>query len=151
MKKDISKIRILRTVLALILLLAGRPAQADPAMVDKTSPNKSSTFSTLPDLVVMSITSDNLDNGEVKIKIKNQGMRKAVRSLVSLTMTWGLKTASFNYSTIPLNPGQMTTIVIDVKMSLVQAKFCATADGTNMVAEDNENNNERCGQFGGKP
>ena len=28
MKKDISKIRILRTVLVLILLLAGRPAQA---------------------------------------------------------------------------------------------------------------------------
>ena len=151
MKTDTPGIRILRTVLVLILLLAGRPAQADLAMVDRNSSNKSSNFSSLPDLVVMSITSDNLDNGEVKIKIKNQGMRRAVRSNVSLAMTWGLKTATFTYSTIPLNPGQVTTVVIDVKMSLVQAKFCATADGTNRVTEDNENNNQLCGQFSGKP
>ena len=151
MKTDISKIRILRTVLALILLLAGLPAHANPAMVDKNLPNTSSNFSILPDLVVMSITSDNLDNGEVKIKIKNQGQRRAVRSLVSLVMTWGLKTATFTYSTIPLDPGQMTTVVVDVKMSLVQAEFCATADSTNRVNEDNESNNKQCGQFGGKP
>jgi len=149
--KTHTPIRILRTVLVLILLLAGRPAHANPAMIERNGPIEPSNFSTLPDLVVTSITSDNLDNGEVKIKIKNQGQRKAARSLGALVMTWGLKTATFNYSTIPLNPGQMTTVVVDVKMSLVQAKFCATADSTNRVNEDNEKNNQQCGQFGGKP
>ena len=151
MKTDIWKIRILRTGLVLSLLLAGLPAHANSAMNESSGPFEPTTFSTLPDLVVMSITSDNLDNGEVKIKIKNQGMRKAVRSDVSLVMRWGLKTATFTHSTIPLNPGQMTTVVIDVKMSLVQAEFCATADATNKVTEDNESNNKQCGQFGGKP
>ena len=138
-------------MMGLILLLAGLPAYANPAMNERNGPIERANFSILPDLVVMSITSDNLDNGEVKIKIKNQGQRRAARSDVSLAMTWGLKTATFTHSTIPLNPGQMTTVVIDVKMSLVQAEFCATADATNKVTEDNESNNKQCGQFGGKP
>ena len=45
----------------------------------------------------------------------------------------------------------MDIVIFDVKLSLVQAKFCATVEAANKVIEDNENNNKQCGQFGGKP
>ena len=82
----------------------------------------------------------------------HQGQRKAARSLVVLTMTWGSKTLSFTRTNSgPLSPGQMDIVTFDVKLSLVQAKFCATADSTNRVIESNEDNNKLCGQFEGKP
>jgi len=99
----------------------------------------------------VSVDSDNLDSGVVKVKIKNQGQRQAVRSDVVLTMTWGTKTASFTHSSISLSPGQTDVVSIDVKMSLVQARFCATADGTGKVTESDESNNNLCGRFDGKP
>jgi subtilase family serine protease len=108
-------------------------------------------LSTLPDLVVVSVDSDNLDHGEVKVKIKNQGLRSAVRSDVGLVMTWGTKALSFTHSFIPLAAGQVDIVTFDVKMSLVQARFCATADATKKVSEDNETNNKLCGRFDGKP
>lgn len=128
-------------------------AKTATAKLDTTDGPVESSAATpgLPDLVVMSVDSDNLDNGEVKVKIKNQGQRNAVRSDVVLTMTWGTKSLSFTHASIPLAPGQMDMVTIDVKMSLVQARFCATADGTKKVNEGNETNNKLCGRFDGKP
>jgi hypothetical protein len=127
-------------------------AKTERATLDYDGPAESSAaIAGLPDLIVMSVDSDNLDHGEVKVKIKNQGQRNAVRSDVVLTMTWGTKTLSFTHASIPLAPGQMDMVTIDVKMSLVQARFCATADGTKKVNEGNETNNKLCGRFDGKP
>lgn len=119
----------------------------------KDSPNKPpSTISTLPDLVVMSIQADNLDSGEVSVKIKNQGHRKAERSDVELSITFGSQPpVSIIHAAPPLASGGTETVVIDMKQSIVQAKFCATVDPLNKVTESKENNNKRCGKFGGKP
>ena len=127
--------------------------KTNQVLVDIDVPGKrAASVSTLPDLIVMSVDSDNLDNGVVKVKIKNQGQRKAGRAFVGLAMTWGSKTLTFSRSDSgPLSPGQTDTVIFDVKLSLVQARFCATADDTNRVVEDNENNNKLCGQFEGKP
>ena len=45
----------------------------------------------------------------------------------------------------------MDIVTFDVKLSLVQTKFCAMADSSNRVIESNEENNKLCGQFKGKP
>ena len=136
-------------LIAAIILVASQTSHAD-RRVSVATGEFGRAASTLPDLIVTSVDSANLDAGEVKIKIKNQGQRRAVRSDVSLTITWGTNTASFTHSSIPLNAGQTDTVSIEVKTSVVQAKFCATADGTNKVTEANEDNNKKCGQFGGK-
>src|SRR2546421_4179612 len=127
--------------------------KTDRALLNEELPGDlPAAASTLPDLIVMSVDSDNLDNGVVKVKIKNQGERKVARALVVLTMAWGSKTLSFTRSDSgQLYPGQMEIVTFDVKLSLVQAKFCATADSTNRVIESNEDNNKLCGQFEGKP
>ena len=127
--------------------------KTDRALLNEELPGyPPAAASTLPDLIVISVDSDNLDNGVVKVKIKNQGQRKAARSLVALTMTWGSKTLSFaRTDSGQLSPGQTDIVTFDVKLSLVQAKFCATADSTNRVIESNEDNNKLCGQFEGKP
>ena len=130
----------------------GPPTPNSPASA-KDVPNKPPpTISTLPDLVVLSIKADDLDSGEVSVLIKNQGQRLAGRSDVELSVTYGSQPpVSIVHSAIPLQPGQTAIVMIDMKKSIVQAKFCATVDSLNKVAESNENNNKRCGQFGGKP
>jgi subtilase family serine protease len=110
-----------------------------------------SAGATLPDLVVMSIKADNLDSGQVSVKIRNQGQRNAGRSDVELSITYGSQPpVSITHAAPPLQPGQTTIVVIDMKQSIVQAGFCATVDPLSRVAESNENNNKRCGKFGGK-
>ena len=153
------KIRLvlLTTVLLMACVCTGvarvKLPKTDRALLNEELPgDPPAAASTLPDLIVMSVDSDNLDNGVVKVKIKNQGQRKAARSLVVLTMTWGSKTLSFTRTNSgQLSPGQTDIVTFDVKLSLVQAKFCATADSTNRVIESNEDNNKLCGQFEGKP
>src|SRR5256885_9096496 len=140
------KIRLvlLTTVLLMASVCTGvarvKLPKRDRALLNKELPgDPPAAASTLPDLIVMTVDSDNLDNGVVKVKIKNQGQRNAARSLVVLTMTWGSKTLSFTRSDSgPLSPGQMDIVTFDVKLSLVQARFCATADSSTRVIESNE-------------
>jgi len=139
-------------ILWFALIALSQTASYANAQVISGADKLSVAASTLPDLIVVSVDSDNLDNGVVKVKIKNQGQRKAARALVVLTMTWGSKTLSFTRTNSgQLSPGQTDIVTFDVKLSLVQAKFCATADSTNRVIESNEDNNKLCGQFEGKP
>ncbi|MEO6394098.1 MAG: CARDB domain-containing protein [Pyrinomonadaceae bacterium] len=105
----------------------------------------------LPDLVVVDVYSDDLDHGVVKVKIKNQGQRNALVPRVGLAMTWGSKTTTFANGAPTMEPGSTHIVIFDVKLSLVQAKYCATVDPPNKVLESNENNNKLCGQFEGKP
>ena len=130
----------------------GTPTPKGPVN-EKDVPNKPpKTISALPDLVVMSIKADNLDSGEVSVKIKNQGHRKAERSDVELSITFGSQPpVSVTHAAPPLAPGGTETVTVDMKQSIVQAKFCATVDSLSMVTESKENNNKRCGKFGGKP
>jgi hypothetical protein len=105
----------------------------------------------LPDLVVVSVDSDNLDAGVVKVTVKNQGPRRANPSRIQLSMTWGTKTSNFAGGVPSLLPAATYTVAVDVKLSLVQAKYCAFADFPKQVTESDENNNKLCGQFDGKP
>ncbi len=130
----------------------GSPTPKGP-ISEKDAPKKPApTISALPDLVVMSIKADNLDSGEVSVKIKNQGHRKAERSDVELSVAYGSQPpVSLIYAAPPVPPGGTEIVKIDIKQSIVQANFCATVDPLNKVTESNENNNKRCGKFGGKP
>lgn len=105
----------------------------------------------MPDLIVVEVIANNLDEGVVKVKIKNQGQRNALAPRVNLTMTWGSKNTNFAGGAPTLQPGSTYIVVFDVKSSLVQAKYCATVDPPNKVLESDENNNQLCGQFEGKP
>jgi subtilase family serine protease len=105
----------------------------------------------LPDLVIVSVDSDNLDAGVVKVTVKNQGPRRANPSRIQLTMTWGTKTTNFAGGVPSLPPAATYTVAVDVKLSLVQAKYCAYADFPKKVTESDENNNKLCAQFDGKP
>jgi len=144
--------------LLLIAFAYTTPAHLGPRMPDRpavemhTSIEPTPPVSTLPDLVVMSIKPDNLDSGEVRVAVKNRGLRKVDRTDVTLTITHGSQPPiSVTRSTTPLPPGGIQIVAIEMNVSLVQAKFCATIDEANKIPESNENNNKRCGQFGGKP
>ena len=74
-------------ILCFALIALSQTASYANAQVISGADKLSVAASTLPDLIVVSVDSDNLDNGEVKVKIKNQGQRNAARALVALTMT----------------------------------------------------------------
>jgi CheY-like chemotaxis protein len=138
------------SLLTICFLCPGHPDASSRVFRDSTE--TAMAFATLPDLIVLAVDTDNLDGGEVKVKIRNQGQRPAWRSDVLLTMTWGSKTASFvRTDSGQLAGGQTDVVTFDVKASLVQAEFCATVDSLKRIKEGDETNNKLCGQFEGKP
>jgi hypothetical protein len=145
--------RTLFSVISLLTICFPCPGHPDASSrVFRDSTETAMAGATLPDLIVVAVDTDNLDGGQVKVKIKNQGQRPAWRTDVLLTMTWGSKTASFlRTDSGQLAGGQTDVVVFDVKASLVQAKFCATVDSLKRITEGDETNNKLCGEFDGKP
>jgi hypothetical protein len=80
------------------------------------------------------------------VKIKNQELRWAGRSVVELSVTYGSQPpVSIGRGAKHMQPGSWQIVTFELKQSIVQTKFCATVDSTNMVNESNENNNKLCG------
>ncbi|MBA2734768.1 MAG: hypothetical protein H0U54_18045 [Acidobacteria bacterium] len=114
----------------------------------------SSAVSTLPDVIVESVSAADLDGGPVTVIVKNQGPRKAQQFGVELKIIGSSSDKElFNQTGAagPLLPGQWMKVIFQTKMGLSQLRYCATADTRNRVAESIETNNRQCGRFSGKP
>lgn len=142
-------------ILALVLGSPGLPGGNDgnhPARRPLRNGNvRAAAAVGLPDLTVVSVDSTSLDAGVVKMTVKNQGDYRAAQSRIQLQLTWGTNTASFAAAVPALQPAATYIVTLDVQRSVVEAKYCATADYPKKIAESNESNNQLCGQFRGKP
>jgi subtilase family serine protease len=105
-----------------------------------------------PDLVVMEVTSPNLDGGVVKVHVKNQGNAPAAACYMAIRVTpLGGKSKVFSPKVPALAAGEETDVEAQTGFLLSQAAFEAIVDRSNTVKESNEANNSRKGKFGGKP
>jgi subtilase family serine protease len=103
-----------------------------------------------PDLVVISVTSPNLDRGIVRVRVRNQGNAASVACIISVQLT-GLQQGTTSVTLDPIPAG--TTVPKDIlgAASLSQLHYTVIVDRSNLVHESNERNNTLSGQFGGKP
>jgi hypothetical protein len=102
------------------------------------------------DLVVISVTSPNLDGGIVRVQVRNQGNAASVACIISVQLT-GLQqgTTSVTLNPIPAHG----TVIKDIQTGklLSQVHYNIILDRSHVVSESNEANNSFVGQFGGKP
>lgn len=109
-------------------------------------------FILMPDLVVVDVSSPNLDSGVIKVRVKNQGNAPSKACYMAIRVTPpGENLKVFSPQVLPLGPGQVTTVQANTQMLLSQADFEAIVDRSNTVVESNERNNRLVGKFGGKP
>lgn len=106
-----------------------------------------------PDLVTDGISYDDLSTGKIKIAVRNVGQKPSVKSLVRILITMPGATQSTGRSADvrALSPGEIYWVPINTGKDLHSVKYCAIADALNQNKESNEKNNERCGEFSGKP
>ena len=111
-----------------------------------------SIFALKPDLVVLSVTSPNLDYGIVQVAVKNQGDAPAASCYIAIRITTveGVMKI-FSHYVPPMAVGKTQVMQTQTGFLLSQAKYEVTVDRSNTVPESNELNNVLKGQFGGKP
>ncbi|HET7231200.1 MAG TPA: CARDB domain-containing protein [Longimicrobium sp.] len=129
------KLRIAALAILPALLAAAAPAPA---------------LAPAPDLVVLGVTSPNLDGGIVRVQVRNQGTADAAGSYIAVQLS-GLEQGT---TTIAMPAvAKQTTITVNVPTGklLSQVHYTIILDRSNRVAESNERNNTFTGQFGGKP
>lgn len=106
----------------------------------------------MPDLVVLAVSSPNLDNGVVRVRVKNQGNTAAGSCYMAIRITpLGGSMKVFSPPVPGLAAGQEVVIEAATGFLLSQANYEATVDRSNSVHESNELNNTLQGKFGGKP
>ncbi|GKS88322.1 CARDB domain-containing protein [Acidovorax sp. SUPP2539] len=106
----------------------------------------------LPDLVVPSVDSPNLDGGVITVQVKNQGAGPSAACYLALRVVPpGGSLKVFSPKIPALQPGQQVALSVQTGFLLSQAEYEAIADRSNTVQETNEANNRNKGQFGGKP
>ena len=105
-----------------------------------------------PDLITDGILEIDLNTGKIKIAVKNIGQKASKKSVVrlELTPTDGSKDSA-NATVKALAPGEISWIGMIFNRALNLANYCAIADVQKQNAETNEKNNQKCGQFSGKP
>lgn len=106
-----------------------------------------------PDLVTDGVSYKDLSNGKIEIAVSNIGQKPSAKSLVRILITMPGQTQSTGRSADvrALNPGQTQWVLISTGKPLQSVKYCVIADALNQNKESNEKNNEKCGQFEGKP
>lgn len=106
----------------------------------------------VPDLVVLSVSSPNLDGGVIRVRVKNQGNGPAAPCYMALrVIPLGGSLKVFSPAVPQLGPGQETVVSSQTGFLLSQADYEAIVDRSNTVMESNETNNRLKGKFGGKP
>lgn len=103
------------------------------------------------DLITDGVDYETLGDTQIKVAVRNLGNFNAGKSVLKFVLTKDGKTITKtatvsavkakNFVWIPVSPGE----------NLYLSKYCVTADSTNQIKETKENNNTRCGEFGGKP
>lgn len=129
------------------ILLAGilvTMALAQPQARAISSP---ATFESLPDLVVMEVSTTDFTN--VKVRVKNQGIVTAAPCYLALTIKLpDGKTKVFSPKVPGLQSGSEATVEVNTGFMLSDANFEAMVDRSNTVKESDETNNMRKGKFG---
>ena len=112
----------------------------------------------LPDLVVLSVESANLESGVVKVVVKNQGAAPSAPFYLALRVQDRFvfspalpKTKVFSPKIPGLRVGHQIELTVPTGFSLSKFKYEAIADRSNTVQESDETNNRRSGNFDGTP
>lgn len=105
-----------------------------------------------PDLITDGVREMDLNNGKLEVAVHNIGTKPSVKSMVRITVTPtdSLQT-SISKDVPALQPDQVVWIPMSFSKPLNLAKYCAVADALKQNAETSEKNNQKCGQFSGKP
>jgi hypothetical protein len=145
------KNKTLLAVAVLILGLSHAASAQKPGPVVK-DPNPKPVL-VGPDLISDGVGYTDLYTGKINLVVRNIGQKASGKSLVRILITMPGETQSTGRSgdVRALNPGQYVRIPISTGKHLNLAKYCVIADALNQNKESDEKNNERCGQFEGKP
>jgi subtilase family serine protease len=135
----------IKSILLVVFLLALAIAQPRA-----TAMRNLSTPPSLPDYIVVDVST--VDYDTVKVRVKNQGVVTAGPCYLAVTIkTTGGKTKVFSPKVNGVQIGQETEVMVKTGMDLVQADYKVVVDRSNTVKESDETNNTRAGKFGGKP
>jgi len=105
-----------------------------------------------PDLIVLEVSSPNLDSGIVSVRVKNQGKAASSPCYMAIRITpLGGSMKVFSPPVPALAAGQEAIVEAHTEFLLSQADYEAIVDRSNTVHESNETNNSLKGKFGGKP
>lgn len=114
--------------------------------------NAMNNFILLPDLVVLGVSTPNLDGGIIRVRVKNQGNGPSASCYMAIrVMPLGGSLKVFSPAVPALAPGQEITVSAQTGFLLSQADYEAIVDRSDTVHESNEINNRLKGKFGGKP
>ena len=93
-----------------------------------------------------------MNNGKLEVAVHNIGQKPSVKSMIRITVTPtdSLQTSQ-SKDVKALQPDELVWIPISFDKPLNLAKYCAIADVLKQNAETSEKNNQKCGQFSGKP
>jgi len=134
-----------KIVLMMFVLVLGAIAAQAQGTLKKTSIEG-------PDLITDGVRELDLNNGKLEVAVHNIGQKPSVKSMVRITVT---PTDSLQVSQSKdvkaLQPDEIVWIPISFNKPLNLAKYCAIADVLKQNTEISEKNNQKCGQFSGKP
>lgn len=131
-----------------LMLVCAAFANAQTGSNAEKSPEPKIVFT---DLITDGVNFKTLDDKQVKVTVRNLGNRDAGGSVLKFVFTKDGKTITKTLGIVKLKAKGSIWIPISLGQSLYLSKYCVTADASNQVKETNENNNTRCGEFGGKP
>jgi len=140
--------------LAVLILVVSHAASAQtPGSVGKDPRPKPVLIA--PDLIPDGVgyKGTGLYEGKIELVVSNVGQKASVKSLVRILITMPGKTESTGWSrdVRALKPGESLRIPVSTGKQLNLAKYCMIVDALNQNKESGEKNNERCGEFPGKP
>jgi hypothetical protein len=106
-----------------------------------------------PDLIADGIREMNLNEGKLEVAVRNVGQKASAKSLLRILVTIAGQTNSTGRSkdVRALAPGEHVWVPVSFAKPLNLAKYCAIVDALKQNQETDEKNNERCGEFSGKP
>lgn len=142
------------TIIFALLFVALFAANAQAQGTIQKDPNPKPVL-IAPDLISDGVgyKGTGLYDGKIELIVSNIGQKVSVKSLVRILITMPGETQSTGRSADvrALAAGQSVRIPISTGKHLNLAKYCVIVDVLNQNKESDEKNNERCGQFDGKP
>jgi len=105
-----------------------------------------------PDLITDGVRELDLNNGKLEVAVHNVGQKASVKSLMRITVTPTDSAQTSRSKDVPvLQPDEVVWVPVSFDKPLNLAKYCAVADALKQNTETSEKNNQKCGQFSGKP
>ncbi len=103
------------------------------------------------DLITDGVDYKTLDDTEIKVAVRNLGNFNAGKTVLKFVLTKDGKTITKTVTVSAVKAKNFVWIPISLGENLYLSKYCVTADSSNKIKETREDNNTRCGEFGGKP